>query len=319
MRRAGVGLALHELHKTRTQRMKQSLIVVAGATGNLGGRIIHALLGRGATVRALIRAGSDVDAIRLLRDEGVDAVLVNYGDRQSLVAACAGASCVVSALSGLRDVVVDAQSALLDAAVDARVDRFIPSDFCIDYNRLEPGGNRNLDLRREFSQRLNRAPIAATSILNGAFTDMLTGQAPIILFKRRRVLYWGSADQLMDFTTRDDTAEFTAAAALDSATPRWLRIAGDEISARGIARVVSAVTGNDFRLRKAGPLGLLRTLTAVAKVVAPRRNDLYPPWQGMQYLHDMFGGKAKLHPLDNARYGKWQWTTVGDVLTSRPV
>jgi hypothetical protein len=123
----------------------------------------------------------------------------------------------------------------------------------------------------------------------------------------------------MDFTTRDDTAEFTASAALDSVTARWLRIAGDEISARGITRVASAVTGQDFRLRKAGPLGLLRAMIAVAKVVAPRKRDLYPPWQGMQYLHDMFGGRAKLHPLDNARYGARQWTTVGDVLASRAV
>ena len=79
---------------------------------------------------------------------------------------------------------------------------------------------------------------------------MLTGQAPIILFERKRVLYWRSADQLMDFTSRDDTASFTAAAALDPVTPRWLRVAGDEISARGIARVATAIIP---RSRPSGP------------------------------------------------------------------
>jgi hypothetical protein len=39
---------------------------------------------------------------------------------------------------------------------------------------------------------------------------MLTGQMPLILFKLKRVLYWGDADQRMDFTTMDDTAAFTA-------------------------------------------------------------------------------------------------------------
>jgi uncharacterized protein YbjT (DUF2867 family) len=294
--------------------MSGPLIVVAGATGNLGGRIARALVDSGASLRAIVRADSDANAVRGLREQGVAIAVADFRNRSSLAEACADATCVVSALSGLRDVIVDAQAALLDAAVDARVPRFIPSDFCLDFNGLEPGGNRNLDLRREFAQRLGRTPIAATSILNGAFADMLTGQAPIILFKRKRVLYWRSADQLMDFTTRDDTAAFTAAAALDAATPRWLRVVGDEVSARGLARIASAVTGDDFKLRKAGPLGLLRAMIGVARVVAPQKDELYPAWQGMQYLHDMFSGKGKLHPLDNTRYRGIRWTTVADVL-----
>ncbi|HSN35142.1 MAG TPA: hypothetical protein VLT34_02220 [Arthrobacter sp.] len=53
----------------------------------------------------------------------------------------------------------------------------------------------------------------ATSILNGAFTDMLSGQAPMIVFSRRRVLFWSAL--VLDVTTKDDTATYTAAAALD--------------------------------------------------------------------------------------------------------
>ncbi|HEY4306043.1 MAG TPA: NmrA family NAD(P)-binding protein [Gemmatimonadaceae bacterium] len=296
--------------------MPSPLIVVAGATGDLGGRITRALIDRGARVRAIVRGGANAYAVGALRERKVDVVFADYRRRQSIVDACADVHCIVSALSGLRDVIVDAQTTLLGAAIEAGVPRFIPSDFCIDYNGLEPGGNRNLDLRREFADLLTGAPIAATSILNGAFTDMLTGQAPIILFKRRRVLYWGSADQLMDFTTREDTAQFTAAAAMDSATPRWLRIAGDEISARGIAHVASDVSGAAFRPRKAGPLGVLNAMIAVMRTVAPKPGKLYPPWQGMQYLRDMYGGKGKLHPLDNGRYGPRTWQTVGDVLAS---
>jgi hypothetical protein len=55
-------------------------------------------------------------------------------------------------------------------------------------------------------------------------------------------------------------------------------------------------------------------MIAIARVVAPQNRDLYPAWQGMQYLHDMFSGNAKLGPLDNARYGHAHWTTVADVL-----
>jgi len=88
-------------------------------------------------------------------------------------------------------VIVDAQTALLEGAIKAGVPRFIPSDYSIDFTKFPAGQNRNLDLRREFHERLDRAKISATTIFNGAFADMLaTGQMPVILFKLRRVTYW---------------------------------------------------------------------------------------------------------------------------------
>jgi nucleoside-diphosphate-sugar epimerase len=148
---------------------------------------------------------------------------------------------------------------------------------------------------------------------------MLTGQMPLILFKLKRVLYWGDADQRMDFTTMDDTAAFTASAALDPSTPRFLRIAGDQLSARELTAVVSEVTGKEFRLFRAGDLGLLSTLIKIARTVAPGERELYPAWQGMQYMRNMFDGRAKLQPLDNDRYPGIRWTTARDVLSARQV
>ncbi len=297
--------------------MTNTTVLLAGATGDLGERIAKALLGRGATVRALVRPGAAPETVARLRSLGAAVVEADYGDAAALRAACTGAACVVSALSGLREVIVDAQSRLLEAAVSAGVPRFIPSDFAIDFTRLPEGSNRNLDLRREFKARLDGAPIAATSILNGAFADMLTGVAPIILFKRKRVLYWQNADQRMDFTAKDDVAAFTAAAALDPSAPRTLRIAGDSISARGLAALMSDLTGERYRLLRAGGLGLLGVLIRIARRVAPGGGEVYPPWQGMQYLHNMFGGLGALQPLDNGRYPELRWTTARDVLASR--
>ena len=148
---------------------------------------------------------------------------------------------------------------------------------------------------------------------------MLTGQMPLILFKRKRVLYWGDADLRMDFTTMDDTASFTAGAALDPSTPRFLRIASDQLSARELTAVASEVTGKDFRLFRAGGLKMLGTLIKVARTVDPGEKELYPAWQGMQYMRNMFDGRAKLDPLDNNRYPSIRWTTVRDVLSARQV
>jgi nucleoside-diphosphate-sugar epimerase len=298
--------------------MNDPTIVVAGATGNLGGRIARALLATGASVRALIRPGAARDKLDRLQRLGVTVASVDFSTASQVARACSGAACVVSALAGLRDVIVEAQTVLLDAAVKAGVPRFIPSDFSIDFTKFPAGENRNLDLRREFHKRLDNASIRATTIFNGAFAEMLTGQMPLILFKLKRVLYWGNADQRMDFTTIDNTAAFTACAALDPSTPRFLRIAGDQLSARGLAAVVSEVTGKEFRLFRAGGLGRLGTLIKVARTVAPGEKELYPAWQGMQYMRNMFDGRAKLEPLDNNRYPGIRWTSARDVLSARP-
>jgi uncharacterized protein YbjT (DUF2867 family) len=298
--------------------IQRDIIVVAGATGRLGGLIIAALRERGARVRAVVRHGTAKEKRIPLERAGADVVAVDYGDAAQLARACGGASCVVSALAGLGDVIIDAQSSLLDAAVASGVPRFIPSDFAIDFYRMPPGYNRNLDLRREFAKRLDAAPIAATSVLNGMFADLLRGQAPFILTPLRRVVYWRDADQPMDFTTIEDTAAFTAAAALDPTTPRFLRIAGEVASARDLATIASEVKGKPFRLLRAGDLQRLERIIRFTQRIAPGTDDVYPPWQGMQYMHNMYDGRAKLAPLDNDRYREMRWTGLRDVLSAEP-
>ena len=99
--------------------------------------------------------------------------------------------------------------------------------------------------------------------------------------------------------------------------PRFLRIAGDQINARGLAEVASQVTNDKFKLFRAGGLRRLELMIKLARSVSPQRDAIYPAWQGMQYMHNMFSGRAKLEPLDNERYPGMRWTTVRDVLASR--
>ena len=208
------------------------------------------------------------------------------------------------------------QGRLLDAAVGVGVARFIPSDYALDFTRTRPGDNRNLDLRRRFMARIDGAPIQATSVLNGAFADLLAGPAPIILRRQHKVLYWGDADQALDFTAKDDVAEYVARVAMDDTAPRVLRIAGASISPRDLVRIMTELTGQTFGLWRAGGLGLLSLLIKVARTLTPRSDAVFPAWQGMQYLRDMSSGQGKLAPLDNDRYGIRPWQTACDVLAS---
>ncbi|PYY50350.1 NmrA family NAD(P)-binding protein [Curtobacterium sp. MCBD17_023] len=291
-----------------------STVLVAGATGDLGQRIVRELLERDIRVRVLTRPGSGTATDLFGADPRVDVVAPAYTDHAALTEAVAGVDVVVSAVSGTRPVIVDAQRALLAATVAAGVPRFIPSDYSADYRRITPGTNRNFELRREFAAEVDAAPVRATSILTGMFTDLLTGQAPMILFGRRRVLFWSSADQVLDFTTKDDVARVVALTALDDDAPRVVETAGDHISARDVAHIMSELTGTAFRLQWAGTTGTLSAMSAVGKRLSGNPDETFPAWQGMQYFVSMFSGEAQLRHVDDDRYGPHTWTTVRDVL-----
>lgn len=292
----------------------KKIILVAGATGNLGLRIVKALLNKDAEIRVVVRSNSNIEKIKELENLGVKIYKVSSWNLEELKTSCVGVSCVVSALAGLREVVIDAQKVLLNAAIATGVPRFIPSDYSLDFTKFSYGENRNLDLRREFHEYLDKTSITATSIFNGAFTELLINEMPMILFKQKMILYWGNKDHKLGFTTMDNTAEFTAKVALDSNTPRYLRIAGDLISPREVKVIVSQVTGQKFRLFRPGGQRLLAIIIKIARKLAPGEKELYPAWQGMQYMHNMIDERSKIAKLDISRYPEIHWTTVKDFL-----
>jgi hypothetical protein len=294
--------------------MKQT-ILAAGGTGNLGGRIVSSLIKRGASVRAVVRHGTDIEKTEKLKNLGAEVITADMADTSELRSVCEGVSCVVSALSGLRDVIVETQSRLLEAAVEAGVPRFIPSDFAADFTRLPEGDNRNFDLRKEFHKILDNSPVAATSIMNGAFSDVLRYGTPLYDFRNFSVGYWGDdPDWKMDFTTMDNTADFTAAAALDSETPRVLRIASFQVSPRDLAAIGSDLKNKQFKLVPMGSLEEFAEANKSDRAAHPEgESEVFPSWQVRQYLHSMFS--VHNETLDNERYPDIQWTAAGDELS----
>jgi len=278
-------------------------IILAGATGDLGSRLLKNLHELGGEVTCIVRLNTSEAVKAKLKPYAKEIIEADYADVSSLARACAGGSVVVSTVSGLRPVIVEFQTRLLKAAVAAGVPRFIPSDYAIDYRPIAVGENRNLNLREEFRKILDaEIKIKPTSILNGAFMDMLTGVAPFILFPIKRTLCWGNPDQLMDWTTIDDTARYTAFAALDETTPRYLMIAGDELSARKLADIMTDVTEKKHKVLRPGGLGVFKFMIGMTKLTTPDTGKIYPPWQGMQYMYTMYKGDCKFERLDNDRY-----------------
>ncbi|QXV66820.1 NmrA family NAD(P)-binding protein [Mucilaginibacter sp. 21P] len=292
----------------------EDLILVAGATGDLGGKICRSLRIKGARVRAIVREESSSEKVVELRESGVEVITVQFDDEKQLIAACNGVSCVVSVLAGLSDVIIMAQSHLLHAAIKAGVPRFIPSDFCTDFTKIQTGENRNFDLRREFQAILEAGNIRATSILNGAFAYVLQYGIPLLDTKSKSITYYsGKADWQIDFTTVEDTAAFTACAALDGNAPRFLRIASFQIAPTKLAILAESIFGEAFELNEQGTLEQFSAYIKIIRAGDPEgEKQLYPQWQQMQYLYSMF--TAHHNALDNDRYAGLIWQTAETTL-----
>jgi nucleoside-diphosphate-sugar epimerase len=288
-------------------------IVVLGANGNLGCRLVHHLRSHDVRIRCLLRTKSDDRSLSELSAKNMSILKIDFRSDRELNHALEGADVVVSTLAGLDDA-FSLQLRVMQAAAKLGIPRFIPSDFAIDFLKIPPNSNRNLEFRKRFFTEAEKVAIKKTSILCGAFMDMLTRQAPFILFNLKRVLCWGNPDQLMDFTTVDNVAAYTAFAAVDDKeAPRFLRISGQEISANGLAGTMSRLTGKPFRILKPGNLWLFGNIIKLTKAFSREEQTLYPAWQGMQYMHNMYEGSAKFSCLDNERY-PLKWDGVIDVL-----
>ncbi|WP_447924459.1 SDR family oxidoreductase [Georgenia muralis] len=106
------------------------MILVVGATGELGGRIVRALAGRGESVRALVRRQDQMD---LVRADGAEPVQGDLRDPASLRAACRGAATVITTATSASEGSPEAVQAvdlrgnldLVDAAEEAGVRRFL--------------------------------------------------------------------------------------------------------------------------------------------------------------------------------------------------
>src|SRR5690606_26213324 len=115
---------------SRSPSQGAAMILVAGATGQLGSLVTRRLLARGEVVRILVRPGSDYQP---LVDERAQRVFGDLKDPASLATACEGVSVVVttanSAARGGADTVetVDllGNRALVDAAKAAGVGQFV--------------------------------------------------------------------------------------------------------------------------------------------------------------------------------------------------
>src|SRR6187431_1555006 len=116
-----------------------STVLVAGATGYLGGEICRQLISKNKNVKGLVRTTSDPNKVAHLKELGVEVVEGDLKNKGSLENALHGVSAVITTVSStlsrqegdsIQTVDDEGQINLIDAAVNAGVSRFVYISFC---------------------------------------------------------------------------------------------------------------------------------------------------------------------------------------------
>ena len=298
--------------------MSTLTVLVAGSTGMLGSKIVSALLDKGnIDVRAMVRSSNDNNEenrqkIEAMQAKGATIVEGNLMQPETLLPLCAGVDVVVSAV-GNNEVTVPGQKHLIDSARQQGVKRFIPSDYSVDYRKLDYGDNDNLDKRKEVLEYLQQSGLEYTLVLNGAFMDNVgTPYMPQFDLEHQTFQYWGDGDTLLDFTTTDDTAKYVAEAVSDPELANTaLEVAGDVLSAKQLKAAYEEATGNKLAEKSLGTVAELQAWIAAKKPSASSPVDYVP----QQYEYTMVSEKGKLDRLQTDRYPHIKPLTVKQFLS----
>lgn len=296
-------------------------VLVVGSTGMLGTKIVSALLEKGAThVKAMVRSTSDSNEqnrqkMEQMKAKGVSLVEGDLMKPETLLQVCAGVDVVVSAV-GNNQVTVPGQKNLIDAAKQQRVKRFIPSDYSVDYRKLDYGDNDNLDMRKEVFEYLQQSGLEYTLILNGAFMDNVgTPYMPQFDFEHHAFQYWGDGETPLDFTTTDDTAKYVAEAVSDPELANTaLEVAGDVLTAKQLLAAYEEATGKTLEQKPLGTVEELKAWIAAKKLSANSPVEYIP----QQYEYAMVSGKGKLDNIQSDRYPNIKPLTMRQYIQQTP-
>lgn len=289
-------------------------VLLAGATGELGGLIARSLLEKpGVAVRCLVRPGSQ-QKLAQLEAAGAEVVEADLGasSEAALARAAQGVYSVVSAVQGGPDVIIEGQLRLLRAALGAGVRRFIPSDFSYDLFKLEEGANINSDWRRQFARLAEQeagSRLELVHVFQGIFSDRkVLSFMGVFDLEKGAARYWGDGNVPMQFTTYADTARYTAEAAVDpEPLPRHFYVAGDTLNIHELVRTYEKTTGRKLAVER---LGSLEDMQAELERRLKAEPQNMFAWLPMMYFRAMLSGKVALGPLLNSRYPHIRPATV---------
>lgn len=232
------------------------MILVAGATGYVGGEVCRRLAAAGKPVRALVRPTADQGRITPLRQAGVETVAGDLKDRRSLDAACRGVRAIVSTAAAItsrqpgdsfQTVDLDGQRSLIDAARAAGVAHFV---FVSVSGRFPTDDNPLISAKRQVEDYLERSGMTYTIFRPTNFMEVWL--SPMLGFDpmNGRARIYGTGRNKRSWISLGDVAEFAVRALnIPAARNATIELGGPEaLSYLDVVRIFEDVTGRSIEV-----------------------------------------------------------------------
>lgn len=218
-----------------------TIVLVAGGTGAIGTFITKALVAskKFDCVLVLTRGRGESKAKAAnLSTEGANIVTADYAKHASLVDALKGVDIVVCALNGYA---LTSQLPLIKAAKEAKVKRFVPSEYSLDPSRTPSTGF--CKVQKEIQQEVKISGLEYIFYGTGAFTDADYTWVGIDIEKNKASIV-GDGNTKISFTWREDIARFIAHTVSSPASKnKVLNIEGDAKTLNEVVQIVENKKG----------------------------------------------------------------------------
>ena len=253
------------------------LVLVAGATGNIGQHLINSLTSRGHQVRALVRNPEKLNGAARGKLEGI-VQFENLYDVPVFHQACKGVDAVINAWTGAPQLQLEGQLMLLSAVERAGVKIYVAAGWSYDWRKVELGQHESYDGFKAFHNQVQKtSSIKPIYILSGVLAEVFFSAPGHVDFgaanggcwdvKNKTMAVWGTGNEPWHWTTERDAAEFAAAIIERSDAPEggfWTVCSGVN-SLREIADTYSKVRGCDVRVAERGSIDDLRSTALEAR------------------------------------------------------
>ncbi len=247
------------------------MILVVGATGQLGSEICRQLRAQGRVVRGLVRSGSAKEG--MLRELGVE---IAHGDLRApdtIGPACDGISTIVSTATAmgskdrrltLRDVDREGQLALVELARLRGVNRFV-------YLSASPSLRRSAPLigyKREVERAVRTSGMRWTIVQPSAFMDVWFSKLLGWDHVTGRAMVFGPGTAPISWICIADVAAYVTRALDDQRVANVeLPLGGPEaLGANEVVRIFEQLSGRPYRVRRV-PRPVLAALLPLAAMI----------------------------------------------------
>jgi nucleoside-diphosphate-sugar epimerase len=289
------------------------LVLVAGATGNIGQKIIDSLLRRGHQVRALARNPDKLPsttADRLERFVKSNA----YYDVAALEEACAGVDAVICAYNGSPELQVEGQLFLLRAADRAGVRIYVSASWNCDWRRQALGDHESYDPYHCFRRLAElSSTVRPHYIFSGILAEVLFSAPGRVSFspqnhgcwdpEAKRVEIWGDPACKWQWTSEADAAEFAAAIVEqeNAADGGFWTVCSGYDSLEDMARIYGQVRGISVTVERVGSVEELRERALAGRA----QGHPTSMWEYIGYFYVLFVVDGTWTPgqFDNEKLG----------------